>query len=45
VGSTIIGATRAEQLDAALAAADVKLDAAALEAVDKLTREILYPMG
>jgi aryl-alcohol dehydrogenase-like predicted oxidoreductase len=45
VGSTIIGATRPEQLDASLAAADVTLDAAALEAVDKLTREILYPMG
>jgi aryl-alcohol dehydrogenase-like predicted oxidoreductase len=45
VGSTIIGATRPEQLDASLAAANVTLDAAALEAVDKLTREILYPMG
>ena len=45
VGGAIIGATCAEQLDASLAAADVKLDAAALEAVDKLAREILYPMG
>jgi aryl-alcohol dehydrogenase-like predicted oxidoreductase len=45
VGSTIVGATRADQLDALLAAAEVTLDAAALEAVDKLTREIMYPMG
>jgi aryl-alcohol dehydrogenase-like predicted oxidoreductase len=45
VASTIIGATRPEQLDESLAAASVTLAPAALDAIDKLTREILYPMG
>ena len=45
VGSTIIGATRPDQLDDILAAADLALPAEALSAVDALTREILYPMG
>jgi len=44
VGSTIIGATRCNQLDETLAAADVKLPAEALQAVDKLTSDIRYPM-
>jgi aryl-alcohol dehydrogenase-like predicted oxidoreductase len=45
VGSTIIGATRPEQLDATLAAAGLALAPDALAAIDKVTREILYPMG
>jgi len=45
VASTIIGATRAEQLDDILRAADVKLPAEVLAKVDDLSREILYPMG
>jgi aryl-alcohol dehydrogenase-like predicted oxidoreductase len=45
VGSTIVGATTAEQLDQLLAGAEIKLTPEALAAVDKLTREILYPMG
>jgi aryl-alcohol dehydrogenase-like predicted oxidoreductase len=45
VGSTIVGATRVEQLDDLLAASGVILPAEALEACDRITREIPYPMG
>jgi aryl-alcohol dehydrogenase-like predicted oxidoreductase len=45
VGSTIIGATNAEQLTDTLAAADVTLPADVLKACDKLSKEIRYPMG
>ena len=45
VGSTIIGATRVEQLDDALAASEVTLAPEVLEACDKVNQEILYPMG
>ena len=45
VGSTIIGATDAEQLRDALAAADVTLSADVLRACDAVSRDILYPMG
>jgi aryl-alcohol dehydrogenase-like predicted oxidoreductase len=45
VGSTIIGATRVDQLDDSLRAADVKLSDDVLKACDAVTREILYPMG
>jgi aryl-alcohol dehydrogenase-like predicted oxidoreductase len=45
VASTIIGATRPEQLDELLAAAEVTLPAEALAKVDAITSEILYPMG
>jgi aryl-alcohol dehydrogenase-like predicted oxidoreductase len=45
VGSTIVGATKLEQLDDLLRAADVKLPESALTAVDEITREIAYPMG
>jgi aryl-alcohol dehydrogenase-like predicted oxidoreductase len=44
VGSTIIGATRREQLDDTLAAAEATLPAEALRAVDRLTSDIRYPM-
>jgi aryl-alcohol dehydrogenase-like predicted oxidoreductase len=45
LGSTIIGATHVDQLDPLLAAADAKLPADALAAVDAISREIRYPMG
>jgi aryl-alcohol dehydrogenase-like predicted oxidoreductase len=45
VGSTLIGATRPEQLDDSLAAADVKLSDDVLAACDRIGKEILYPMG
>ena len=45
VASPILGATRPEQLDDSLKAAEVTLPAEALQAVDKLTRELMYPMG
>jgi aryl-alcohol dehydrogenase-like predicted oxidoreductase len=45
VGSTLIGATSPEQLDPLLAAADTKLPADVLAEVDRISREIRYPMG
>jgi aryl-alcohol dehydrogenase-like predicted oxidoreductase len=45
VGSTLVGATRVEQLDDSLAAAGVALAREALDAVNKISKEILYPLG
>jgi aryl-alcohol dehydrogenase-like predicted oxidoreductase len=45
VGSTLVGATRVEQLDDTLKAAGVALPPAALDAVNKISKEILYPLG
>jgi aryl-alcohol dehydrogenase-like predicted oxidoreductase len=45
VGSTLVGATRPEQLDDALRASGATLPQEALDAVDRITREIRYPMG
>jgi aryl-alcohol dehydrogenase-like predicted oxidoreductase len=45
VGSTLIGATRVEQLDDALAAGDVQLTPDVRAACDAVGREIMYPMG
>ena len=45
VASTIVGATREDQLDEIFAAADLDLEPAILKAIDAVTREILYPMG
>ncbi len=45
VGSTIIGATRPEQLTDTLAAAGVALPADVLKACNEVSKEILYPMG
>jgi aryl-alcohol dehydrogenase-like predicted oxidoreductase len=45
VASTIIGATRVEQLDEILRASEVKLTPEVLAKVDEISREILYPMG
>ncbi len=45
VASTLIGATRVQQLDDTLAAADVTLERDVLDACDAVSREIKYPMG
>ena len=45
VASTIVGATTAEQVPDILAAAEVTLDAETMKAIDKVTKDILYPMG
>jgi len=45
VASTIIGATNPKQLDATLAAMDLKLSQDILDACDSVHEEILYPMG
>ena len=45
VASTIVGATREDQLDEIFAAADLDLEPAILKAIDAVTRESLYPMG
>jgi aryl-alcohol dehydrogenase-like predicted oxidoreductase len=45
VGSTIIGATRVDQLEDSLRAADVKLSDDVRAACDAVTRELPYPMG
>ena len=45
VASTIVGATREDQLDDIFAAADLDLEPAILKAIDEVTKEILYPMG
>ncbi|WP_457597160.1 aldo/keto reductase [Hydrogenimonas sp.] len=45
VASSIIGATRAEQLDETLAAMNVTLDDEVLAACDGVHEAILYPMG
>ena len=45
VGSTIIGATSVEQLGDSLAAAEVTLSQDVLDACNRVTGEILYPMG
>jgi len=45
VASTIVGATRVDQLDEIFAAADVTLSADVLKAIDAVSREIRYPMG
>ena len=45
VASTIIGATKPQQLAASLAAMDLDLSQEVLDACDKVHEEILYPMG
>ena len=45
VASTIIGATRPEQLDASLAAMELELGDDILAACDEVHHQILYPMG
>ncbi len=45
VASTIIGATTSDQLDATLAAMDVRLSPDLLQKLDEVHAKILYPMG
>ncbi len=45
VGSTIIGATTAEQMPELLAAADLHLDRETMKKLYKVSQEIMYPMG
>jgi len=45
VASTIVGASREDQLDDILAAADLVLEKETLDAVDAVSREFMYPMG
>lgn len=45
VASTIVGASRAEQLDDILAAADVVLPKEVLDAIDRVSHQFMYPMG
>lgn len=45
VASTIIGATKASQLDDTLAAMDLKLSDEVMRELDRVHQEILYPMG
>jgi aryl-alcohol dehydrogenase-like predicted oxidoreductase len=45
VASTIVGATHENQLPNIFAAIDLKLPDDLMKAIDKVTKEILYPMG
>ena len=45
VASTIVGATREDQLDEIFAAADLTLEASVMKQIDAVTKDILYPMG
>jgi aryl-alcohol dehydrogenase-like predicted oxidoreductase len=45
VASTIVGVTSEDQLDDILAAADLTLDDDVMKAIDKVSKDILYPMG
>ncbi|WP_295630719.1 aldo/keto reductase [Novosphingobium sp.] len=45
VASTIVGVSAESQLDEILAAADLVLPADVMKAIDKVSREIRYPMG
>jgi aryl-alcohol dehydrogenase-like predicted oxidoreductase len=45
VASTIVGATHVDQLADILAAAEVTLPQDVLDAIDRVSKEILYPMG
>jgi len=45
VASTIVGATRVEQLPDIFAAADLALDHQVMAKIDAVSKEILYPMG
>ncbi|HEX2592450.1 MAG TPA: aldo/keto reductase [Rhizomicrobium sp.] len=45
VASTIVGATREDQLDDIFAASDLTLSPEVMKKIDGVTRDILYPMG
>jgi len=45
VASTIVGVSKDEQLDEIFAAIDLELPKDVMKAIDKVSREIMYPMG
>jgi len=45
VASTIVGATHEDQVDDILAAADITLGDDVLKQINKVSKEIMYPMG
>ncbi|MFM5917257.1 MAG: aldo/keto reductase [Novosphingobium sp.] len=45
VASTIVGASREDQLDEIFAAIDLELPKDVMKAIDKVSKEIMYPMG
>jgi aryl-alcohol dehydrogenase-like predicted oxidoreductase len=45
VASTIVGASKEDQLDEIFAAIDLELSAEVMKAIDKVSKEIMYPMG
>jgi aryl-alcohol dehydrogenase-like predicted oxidoreductase len=45
VASTIVGVTQEDQLPDILAAADLELEQDVMAAIDRVSKEILYPMG
>ena len=45
VGSTLIGVTSREQMDEHLTAAELKIPDDALQACDRLAKDIPYPLG
>lgn len=45
VASTIVGVSKDDQLDEILAAIDLVLPADVMKAIDKVSKEIMYPMG
>lgn len=45
VASTIVGATHEDQLDDIFAAANVTLGADVIKEINRITKEIMYPMG
>ena len=45
VASTIVGVSKFDQLAEILVAADLVLDADTMKAIDKVSKEIMYPMG
>ncbi len=45
VASTIVGASRLDQMDDILAAADLKLPKDVIAEIDAVTQEFMYPMG
>ena len=45
VASTIVGVTHEDQLAEIFAASDLTLSPEVMKAIDKVSKEILYPMG
>lgn len=45
VASTIVGASREDQVDEIFAAIDLVLNDETMKAIDKVSKEIMYPMG